>query len=143
MAHAHGQAAQPHTIGQMDNTRRARGRENVRAGFLNVVDLPVENLSRQVIMRQCIGSGPAAAPVGLRQLAILDTGERLPPEVKVGDTVVYSKYGGTEITLSGVDYVILDEDSILAIKQDRKKKFYVRVFLCLWEIYPILNFYKE
>lgn len=53
---------------------------------------------------------------------LLDNGERQPPEVKLGDTVVYSKYGGTEITLSGVDYVILDEDSILAIKEDRKKK---------------------
>lgn len=53
---------------------------------------------------------------------MLDSGERLAPQVKVGDTVIYAKYGGTEITLSGEDYVILDEDSILAIKTDRKKK---------------------
>lgn len=38
------------------------------------------------------------------------------PEVKVGDTVIYSKYGGTEVTIKDVDYVILDEDSILAVK---------------------------
>ena len=57
--------------------------------------------------------------VGLGRL--LDNGERRPPEVNIGDTIVYSKYGGTEITLSGVDYVILDEDSILAIKEDKKK----------------------
>ena len=47
---------------------------------------------------------------------LLDNGERAPMQVKVGDTVIYSKYGGTEVTLSGVDYVILDEDSILAVK---------------------------
>ncbi len=35
---------------------------------------------------------------------------------KVGDTVLYSKYGGTEVTEEGIDYVILDFDSILAAK---------------------------
>ncbi|HOF86851.1 MAG TPA: co-chaperone GroES [Armatimonadota bacterium] len=44
-------------------------------------------------------------------------GKLVEPEVQVGDVVVYSKYGGTEVTISDVDYVILDEDSILAIKQ--------------------------
>lgn len=43
-------------------------------------------------------------------------GKRVEPEVKVGDVVIYSKYGGTEITIADVDYVILDEDSILAVK---------------------------
>lgn len=43
-------------------------------------------------------------------------GTLVEPEVKVGDTVIYSKYGGTEVTISDVDYVILDEDSILAVK---------------------------
>ncbi|MHB9023320.1 MAG: co-chaperone GroES [Armatimonadota bacterium] len=43
-------------------------------------------------------------------------GKLVAPEVKVGDTVIYSKYGGTEVTIADVDYVILDEDSILAIK---------------------------
>jgi chaperonin GroES len=43
-------------------------------------------------------------------------GKFVEPEVKVGDTVIYSKYGGTEVTIKDVDYVILDEDSILAIK---------------------------
>jgi len=43
-------------------------------------------------------------------------GKIVEPEVKVGDVVIYSKYGGTEVTINGVDYVILDEDSILAVK---------------------------
>jgi chaperonin GroES len=47
---------------------------------------------------------------------VLDNGERKPMSVKEGDTVIYSKYGGTEITVNGEEYVILDEDSIYAIK---------------------------
>ena len=35
--------------------------------------------------------------------------------VKVGDTVLYSKYGGTELKHEGADYLIMREDDILAI----------------------------
>ncbi len=38
-----------------------------------------------------------------------------PLTVKVGDTVLYSKYGGTELKFEGVDYLIMREDDILAI----------------------------
>lgn len=44
-----------------------------------------------------------------------DSGELIPMEVAAGDTVVYSKYGGTEITLEGVDYLILSARDVLAI----------------------------
>lgn len=47
----------------------------------------------------------------------LDDGTVVPLSVKVGDVVVYSKYGGTEVTLEGKDYIILDEDQIYAIKE--------------------------
>jgi chaperonin GroES len=43
-------------------------------------------------------------------------GKLIEPEVKIGDVVIYSKYGGTEVTIADKDYVILDEDSILAVK---------------------------
>src|SRR5215510_3634672 len=43
------------------------------------------------------------------------TGELLPVDVKVGDTVVYSKYGGTEITDQGDDLLILSARDVLAI----------------------------
>jgi chaperonin GroES len=52
---------------------------------------------------------------------LLENGERSPLEVSVGDVVVYSEYGGTEITLDGEDYVILDEGSVLAINPGAKK----------------------
>ena len=47
----------------------------------------------------------------------LDDGKIVPLSVKVGDIVVYSKYGGTEVSLEGKDYVILDEDQVYAVKE--------------------------
>ncbi|OGC03937.1 co-chaperone GroES [candidate division WOR-1 bacterium RIFOXYA12_FULL_43_27] len=47
---------------------------------------------------------------------VLDNGQKVPLEVKVGDTVIYSKYGGTEIKLDGEEFIILQERDILAIK---------------------------
>jgi chaperonin GroES len=43
------------------------------------------------------------------------TGEVIPLDVSVGDTVVYSKYGGTEITIDGEDLLILNGRDVLAI----------------------------
>ena len=43
-----------------------------------------------------------------------NTGELIPLDVKVGDTVVYSKYGGTEITVEGEDLLILTGRDVLA-----------------------------
>src|SRR5659263_479693 len=42
------------------------------------------------------------------------TGEIVPMDVKVGDTVVYSKYGGTEIAVDGEDLLILTSRDVLA-----------------------------
>jgi chaperonin GroES len=43
-----------------------------------------------------------------------NTGELIPLDVKVGNTVVYSKYGGTEITVDGEDLLILTGRDVLA-----------------------------
>ncbi len=43
------------------------------------------------------------------------TGEIVPMDVQLGDTVVYSKYGGTEITVEGEDLLILNARDVLAI----------------------------
>jgi chaperonin GroES len=45
----------------------------------------------------------------------LDSGQLAAMDVKVGDTVMYGKYGGTEVTVEGKDYVILRADDVLAI----------------------------
>jgi chaperonin GroES len=42
------------------------------------------------------------------------TGEIIPVDVSVGDTVVYSKYGGTEITAEGEELLILNARDVLA-----------------------------
>ena len=42
-------------------------------------------------------------------------GERVPLDVGVGDTVFYSKYGGTEVKIEGVDYLILSARDVLAV----------------------------
>jgi len=43
------------------------------------------------------------------------TGDIIPVDVKKGDTVVYSKYGGTEITVDGQDVLILNARDVLAV----------------------------
>ncbi len=47
---------------------------------------------------------------------VLDDGTRSTMAVQVGDRVIYSKYGGTELKLEGAEYVILDEDQIYAVR---------------------------
>jgi chaperonin GroES len=44
-----------------------------------------------------------------------EQGERLAPDVKEGDTVLYGKYSGTEVTVDGEEYLILRESDILAV----------------------------
>ncbi|HEU4674763.1 MAG: co-chaperone GroES [Motilibacteraceae bacterium] len=44
-----------------------------------------------------------------------EDGQRLPLDVKVGDVVVYSKYGGTEIKYHGEEYLILSARDVLAV----------------------------
>ncbi|HEY5578513.1 MAG TPA: co-chaperone GroES [Acidimicrobiia bacterium] len=44
-----------------------------------------------------------------------DEGDRIPLDVSVGDTVVYSKYGGTELKYKGEEYLILSARDVLAI----------------------------
>lgn len=48
---------------------------------------------------------------------ITDSGEKVKIGVKEGDVVIYSKYGGTEVKSDGVEYLILDESSLLAVKE--------------------------
>jgi chaperonin GroES len=44
-----------------------------------------------------------------------DGEKRIPVDVKVGDTVIYSKYGGTEVKVEGEDYLILSARDVLAV----------------------------
>ncbi|MFH2123139.1 MAG: co-chaperone GroES [Pseudomonadota bacterium] len=44
-----------------------------------------------------------------------EKGERVALQVKAGDRVIFSKYGGTDVKLDGVDYLIMREDDIMGI----------------------------
>ena len=44
-----------------------------------------------------------------------EKGDRVPVDVKEGDKVIYSKYGGTEIKYEGKDYLILSSRDVLAV----------------------------
>jgi chaperonin GroES len=45
----------------------------------------------------------------------LDSGKVSPVDIKVGEVVLYGRYGGTEVTVGGKDYVILRADDVLAV----------------------------
>ena len=44
-----------------------------------------------------------------------DKGTRVPVDVKAGDTVIYSKYGGTEVKYAGEEYLLLSARDVLAV----------------------------
>lgn len=45
----------------------------------------------------------------------IENGKTVPPEVKVGDQVIFNKYAGTEIKMDGKEYLFMRESDILAI----------------------------
>jgi chaperonin GroES len=45
-----------------------------------------------------------------------EEGQRVPMDVKAGDKVIYSKYGGTEVKIDGVEYLILSARDVLAVR---------------------------
>ena len=45
-----------------------------------------------------------------------EEGQRIPMDVAVGDKVIYSKYGGTEVKIDGVEYLILSARDVLAVR---------------------------
>ncbi len=46
---------------------------------------------------------------------VTDDGKKVPPEVKVGDRILYGKYSGTEVNFEGTEYLIMRESDIFAI----------------------------
>ena len=47
-----------------------------------------------------------------------DSGNRVPVDVAEGDVVIYSKYGGTEVSYAGEDYLILSARDVLAVEAE-------------------------
>ena len=76
--------------------------EQKTAGGLYVPDTAKEKSQRGRVIS--VGNGK-----------LLDSGTRVALDVKEGDTVYFAKYGGTEVSLDGKNYSILNERDILAI----------------------------
>ena len=51
---------------------------------------------------------------------LLEDGTVRPLEIKVGDTVLFAKYSGSEITHEEKEFMILREDDVLAVLKDKK-----------------------
>jgi chaperonin GroES len=50
-----------------------------------------------------------------------DSGKVVPLDVKVGDVVLFAKWGGTEVKVEGEDLLVMKESDIIAIVEDAKK----------------------
>ena len=83
----------------------AAAKEEVSAGGIILPDSAQEKPQRGSVL--AVGPGK-----------MLDSGTRAPVDVKVGDIVLYGKYSGTEVSVSGKDYVILRADDVLAVADD-------------------------
>ncbi len=46
---------------------------------------------------------------------VQDNGKKLPVDLKVGDTVLFSKYSGTEVKIDDEEYLVMREDDILGV----------------------------
>jgi len=82
---------------------------------VEVIDEPQTTASGIVLPDSAKEKSQRGKVVAVGSGKLLDSGERAPLEVKVGDTVVFAKYGGTEIDLDGKDLMILSERDIHAI----------------------------
>ena len=51
----------------------------------------------------------------------LESGETLAITLKVGDVIIYPEYSGTEVRIDEEDHLIIDVDSVLAVKAKKKK----------------------
>ena len=90
-----------HPLGDRVLVQRAEAEEKTAGGILlpeSAKDKPKEGLILAV------GDGK-----------VLDSGERQKLTVKVGDRVLFSSYAGTEVKVSGEEYLIMSENDVLAV----------------------------
>ena len=76
------------------------GEEQMSAGGIYIPDTAKEKPQEGVV----VAAGPGR---------LSEDGTRVPMEVEVGDTVIYSKYAGTEYKEGETEYLVLREDDIL------------------------------
>ena len=88
-------------LGDRVLVKQSEEKEQIKGGII-IPDAAKEKSQEAEVV--AIGSG-----------RLTDDGKRAPFEVKVGDRVLISKYGGTEVSIGDEKYVLLREDDIVAI----------------------------
>jgi len=83
---------------------REEEKEQIRGGII-IPDTAKEKPQRATVV--AVGDGK-----------VLDNGSRLQLNVKVGDTVLFGKYSGTEIKLDGKEFIIMKEEEVLGILEN-------------------------
>ena len=81
--------------------KRVEEKEQVRGGIIIPDTAKEKPLEAEVV---AVGDGK-----------VLDKGERVPLDVKVGDRILIGKYTGTEVKLQDVEYIILREEEVLGV----------------------------
>ncbi|MEO0048985.1 MAG: hypothetical protein RL556_317 [Actinomycetota bacterium] len=82
---------------------RPEAAEQVTASGLVIPDTATKEKPQEAVV---IAVGPGR---------IDDSGKRIPVDVNVGDKVIFSKYGGTELKFNGEEYLVLSARDVLAI----------------------------
>jgi chaperonin GroES len=88
---------------------KATGAEEVTKGGIVLPDTAKEKPQEGEVI--AIGPG-----------RLLDSGQICPMDVKVGDKIIFSKYGGTEIKVDGEEYIILRQEDVLAVLERKGGK---------------------
>jgi chaperonin GroES len=76
--------------------------ETTSPGGIVIPDSAAEKPSRGEVV--AVGNG-----------LVLDNGEVRPLDLKVGDTVLFGKYSGTEVKVDGEDLLVMKEDDVMAV----------------------------
>lgn len=82
---------------------------------VEVIDEPEVTASGIVLPDSAKEKSQRGKVIAVGSGKLLDSGKREPLEVQVGDTVLFAKYGGTEVDYDGRDLMILSERDIHAI----------------------------
>ena len=81
--------------------RRIEEKESVKGGII-IPDTAKEKPQEGEVI--AVGNGK-----------VLESGTKVPMDVKAGDKVLFGKYSGTDITIDGKEFLILREDEVLAV----------------------------
>lgn len=85
--------------------------------LLEVVEEETTTTSSIVLPESAKDKPQFAKVVAVGEGKLLESGDRLPLEVKVGDKVLFEKYAGNEVKYQGTEYLILKDTDIVAIAE--------------------------